>query len=33
MKQIIQTLEAALEREKVTVSSLKEQVCGQLPAL
>lgn len=28
MKQIIQTLEAALEREKVTVSSLKEQVAA-----
>nr|XP_004611167.2 unnamed protein product [Sorex araneus] len=28
MKQIIQTLEAALEREKVTVSNLKEQVAA-----
>lgn len=31
MKQLIQALQASLEREKVEVSSLKEQVCVQLP--
>lgn len=30
-KQLVHTLQAALEREKATVHSLKEQVCDQLP--
>lgn len=30
MKQLVQALQAALEKEKVKVHSLKEQVCGHL---
>jgi hypothetical protein len=32
MKQLVQALQASLEKEKMEVNSLKEQVCGQLPA-
>lgn len=29
MRQLVQTLQSALEREKLEVHSLREQVCGQ----
>ena len=31
MRHLVQTLQAALEREKLEVHSLREQVCGQRP--
>lgn len=30
MKQLVQALQVSLEKEKMEVNSLKEQVCGQL---
>lgn len=31
MRHLVQTLQAALEREKLEVHSLREQVCGHRP--